>query len=278
MKTQKNSRKNLTLYFICIGMMVFFSVNAGPAYSQAGHFSFNFSALLTDIPGEDTVMNDISCDALKYVKGKGPEKGSFKKSMNMIISLFCQPFISRKSIKNGPYDVIIVPGIPYHEDKGAGLIMKLRLLWAHHLIAAGIAQHVIFSGSAVYTPYVESQIMASCAMELGIPASHIFCETRAEHSTENEVYSIRLAQKLGFEKIAVATGPYQSAFLSAYVKDHDLPVSFIPITPFSIGKEDPATFSGIDPSTAFVEGFVSLVDRESKSERFQGTLGNKIVQ
>jgi hypothetical protein len=89
---------------------------------------------------------------------------------------------------------------------------------------------------------------------------------------------MRLARKLGFEKIAIATGPFQSAFLDKYVNDHSLEVSFIAIPLIYKGKSDPKVFSGIDPSSAFVEDFVSLKDRESKADRYQGTLGNKIEE
>ena len=194
----------------------------------------------------------------------------------MIISVLREPFISKRSRKNGPYDVIIVPGIPFDEEKGAGMIMRARVKWAHYLVSHGIVNNVIFSGSAVYTPYTESRIMALYALEMGIPAEHIFCETKAEHSTENVVYSLRMAEELGFEKIAIATGPFQSAFLDKYVKEHSLPVSFIAIPLIYSGKTDPEAFSGIDAASALSGDFVSLKDRESKAERYQGTLGNKI--
>ncbi len=151
-------------------------------------------------------------------------------------------------------------------------------MWAYYLLSEGIARNVIFSGGAVYTPYIESNIMALYAMELGVSADRIFCETRAEHSTENVVFSCRLAKTLGFEKIAVATGPFQSSFLSVFVKNHSLPVSFIPIMITSILKVNQGRFPDIDPSTAFVNNFVNLKDRESRSDRFQGTLGNNITK
>jgi hypothetical protein len=207
-----------------------------------------------------------------------PVKSSFRKVIPLIMmaSLLQQPVLSWKARKEGPHDAIIVPGFPYREGKGAGLILKIRIKWAHQLVSKGIARNVIFSGSAVYTPYVESRIMAMYAMEPGVPADRIFCETKAKHSTENVIYSYRMARAMGFEKIAIATGPYQSAFLSTYVEDHAAPVSFIPIPLQPQGKTRPGRFPGIDASEAFVDGFVSLVDRETHSERQQGTLGNKI--
>jgi hypothetical protein len=215
-------------------------------------------------------------EADQATKGGESNKQTFGDKFRMLFSLIKQPIISKRSVKEGPYDVIIVPGFPYREKRGTGLILRVRIKWAHYLISEGIAKNVIFSGGAVYTPFIESQVMALHASALGIPSKHIFCETKAEHSTENIVYSVRLAKELGFEKIAVATGPFQSAFLSKYVNDHTIPVSFISITKLSGGKIDHAGFPNIDPSSAFVEDFASLKERESRKERHQGTLGNKI--
>lgn len=209
---------------------------------------------------------------------KEPGRRSLKRCLRFMASIVKQPVLARKSMHNGPYDVIIVPGFPYHEEKGAGLILKARIKWAHYLVSRGIAKNVIFSGSAVYTPYIESHVMAMHAIDLGIPPEHVFCETKAEHSTENIVYSIRLAEALGFERIALATGPYQSAFLDAYIKDHSLDVSFLPVTIKVLGNHGAQPFKEIDPASAYVTGFVSLVARETREERFQGTLGNKIME
>ena len=86
--------------------------------------------------------------------------------------------------KEKPFDVIIVPGVPY--DKGnTTSVMTLRLFWAKHLYDSGFAKNIIFSGSSVYTPFVEGKAMKMMADSLGIPPEHTFYETRAEHSTEN---------------------------------------------------------------------------------------------
>lgn len=207
---------------------------------------------------------------------KEMHRKTFGLGLKRMVSLFRQPFISKKSIKNGPFDVIIVPGIPYDSSEGAGFIMKKRITWAYYLVSSGIAENVIFSGSSVYSPYVESEIMAMYLKELGVPSDHIFCESKAEHSTENVVYSLRLAQQLGFRKIAIATGPFQSAFLSTYVEEHSLPVTFIPLSLISMRNADPVSLSAIDPSAVYADGFISLLERETREERQQGTLGNRI--
>ena len=83
-----------------------------------------------------------------------------------------------------PFDAIIIPGIPY-EGRGWDSVMKARVLWSWILYKNGIAKNVIYSGAAVYTPYVEARIMGLYGEKLGIPAEHIFFDTLARHSTEN---------------------------------------------------------------------------------------------
>ena len=79
--------------------------------------------------------------------------------------------------------------------------MKDRVLWSVYLYKKGIAANVIYSGNAVYSPYIEGRIMAMYAIASGIPAQNVFSETKAEHSTENLVYSYRMAEKMGFKRL-----------------------------------------------------------------------------
>ncbi len=89
-------------------------------------------------------------------------------------------------------------------------VMMGRIYWAKFLYEKGIAKNIIFSGSAVYSPYYEAEIMRLYAIELGIPKENIFAETKAEHSTENAYYSYKYGKKLGFNKMALASDPFQS--------------------------------------------------------------------
>ena len=176
----------------------------------------------------------------------------------------------------GPYDAIIVPGIPFDSSKGKwNSLMKMRVYWSVYLYKQGLAKNIIFSGSAVYTPYVEGKIMALYAEAMGVPREHIFVDSSAEHSTENVYYSYYIARKQGFKRIAIATDPFQSHFLRNYPKKINVNVQFVPIvfkTLFTLNMLD----IEINPQSAYAENFVSLPKRESRSKRFQGTLGNNI--
>jgi len=171
------------------------------------------------------------------------------------------------------YDIIVVPGIPLQNGQWDS-IMKGRVYWAKFLYDKGIAKNIMFSGSSVYTPYYESEVMALYAIEIGIPKEHIFTETRAEHSTENMYYGYHKSRQLGFKQIALASDPYQSKQLNSYAK---LRLSrSIGIIPFVIDSlktmwpvmRDPV----VDYQKAFNKDFVSITKRQSRWKRFKGTM------
>jgi uncharacterized SAM-binding protein YcdF (DUF218 family) len=194
----------------------------------------------------------------------------------LVCSCASPPQSYYKAVAHSPYDVIIVPGIPYQGQDWASNVMKSRVLWAFFLYSRGIARNVIFSGNANYSPYVEGKIMAIHAIALGLPEAHVFCETKAEHSTENLVYSYWMAQKMGFEKIAVATDPFQSNTLKTYAWDLGLRVTFIPVINDSVSSFPVDPLFHVDPSPAFVKDFISLPERDNPLKRVLGTMGLEI--
>lgn len=173
-----------------------------------------------------------------------------------------------------PFDAIIVPGVPF--DTAWSDIMRMRVLWSYHLYNRGLAKNIIYSGSAVYSPYIESRIMAEYAKKLGIPAEHIFTEEQAEHSTENIFYSYYMGKSLGFENIAVATDPFQSRMVKSFVKRKKLDVAYVPIIFDTLNAYYAEMDVRIDPASAKVENFVPLPEREGFWKRFAGTLGKNL--
>ncbi|MDH4092717.1 MAG: YdcF family protein [Cyclobacteriaceae bacterium] len=173
-----------------------------------------------------------------------------------------------------PYDVIIVPGVPY-EQQNTTSVMKMRIFWAKHLYDSGYTRNIIFSGSAVYTPFVESVIMKVISDSLGIPPGQTFSETKAEHSTENIYYSWKLAKRMGFQKIALATDPYQSRMLRSFIREYCPEVKAIPIV-FDLLDMDGTALPSIDTTLAYVPNFVSLTEREGFWQRLKGTMGKRI--
>lgn len=170
------------------------------------------------------------------------------------------------------FDAAIVPGVPF-ENNTWDTVMKGRLLWAALLYKQGIIRNIIFSGGAVYSPYYEARIMGLYAQQMGIPADHIFYETRAEHSTENIFYAYQLARTQGFKSIALVTDPFQSSLLKGFTrKRFGTKIVHIPFIIDSLEKHNHIEIT-IDPSTAYAEHFKSIKERQGFFKRFRGTLG-----
>tara|TARA_B110000438_G_scaffold289444_1_gene324025 strand:- start:806 stop:1492 length:687 start_codon:yes stop_codon:yes gene_type:complete len=171
------------------------------------------------------------------------------------------------------YDVIIVPGIPY-EKPVLNNVLEQRIIWSKYLFDKNITKNIIYSGNATYNPFYESKIMALYANKLGISDSNVFTELNARHSTENAYYSYKIAKELGFEKIAIATDPFQCKLLKKFAsKRMDKSVGLIPfyydsLKTVNINLND---FSIID-SIALKANF-SDIKNESMIKRFKGTLG-----
>lgn len=178
--------------------------------------------------------------------------------------------------KDKPYDVIIVPGVPYEKEQTTS-IMTMRILWAKQLYDSGFTRNIIFSGSAVYSPYVEGIAMKIIADSMGIPSEHTFSETRAEHSTENIYYGWKMAKDMGFTKIALSTDPYQAGLLRSFVGKYTPGVKQIPIVFDRLDLEG-KTLPPIDYTSAFKPGFVSITEREGFWQRFRGTMGNRVKE
>ena len=175
------------------------------------------------------------------------------------------------------YDVVIVPGVPFKNGKWS-YIMKGRVYWSKYLYDKGITKNVIYSGAAVYSPYYESKIMALYAEKIGIQKENIFIDTLAQHSTENVYYSYKKARSLGFERIALASDPFQTKMLKRFTRKVVSPdVGLIPFDADTLLAMQPEMIDPeIDYQKAFVKDFISLPQRKKFLERFKGTQGKDI--
>lgn len=203
--------------------------------------------------------------------------------LSLIFALSACAFSQRKSrklleaAKNEKYDVIIVPGIPYDQESWTKL-MQGRVYWAKYLYDSGITKKVMFSGSAVYSPYYESKIMGMYGEAAGIPKEDILVEIRAEHSTENVYYSYHKSKNLGYKKVALATDPFQAKGVKSFVKRKiSKNIGFIPFVfdTLSPRAKDLGNLSIAD-SLAFEPKFKSITEREGFFKRLRGTLGKNI--
>jgi uncharacterized SAM-binding protein YcdF (DUF218 family) len=178
--------------------------------------------------------------------------------------------------KEIPFDVIIVPGVPY-QDTAMNVIYKARVLWAKYLYDSNFTKNIIFSGSAVYTPYYEATTMMMYADSLGLPTENLFAEIEALHSTENIYYGWKMAKPMGFKKIALATDPFQSRLLKSFMEEYTPGVYSIPIV-FEKIDTKAIVFPKINDRAAFVDNFISLPKRQGFWERFKGTRGKRVKE
>ena len=207
-----------------------------------------------------------------------------KRHSLIILLLACSScyFLGPSSVKryaiatlHKPYDVAIVPGLPFKDGK-CDTLLKTRILWSVFLYKKGVVKNIIYSGSAVYSPYTEGCGMALYAEALGVDKEHIFIDSVAEHSTENLYYSYQIARDQGFDKIALATDPFQSYMLYKYSKKYfDTEIQFIPIVYDSIAAMMNQPLS-VDISDAHVDGFVPLPERESLKQRVKASRGGRV--
>jgi len=178
--------------------------------------------------------------------------------------------------KEAPFDAVVVPGVPFEGGQWS-YIMQMRVHWAVHLYKRGLTKNIVFSGGAVYSPYVEATIMGLYAEQLGVPRANILLETQAEHSTENLFNGFEVARDHGLQgRIGFASDPFQTALLRGLAKrmERQLHADIDPV-PVVFTELNVANLSTpiIDPSSAFMPGFVSIKEREGLFKRLLGTSG-----
>lgn len=175
---------------------------------------------------------------------------------------------------NKQYDAVIVPGVPFLEPK-LDRTMQMRVLWAVHLYKKGKTKKIIMSGSSVYSPYVEAQIMKLYAIEFGVPEEDIIIEDKAQHSTENVWYSYQLAKKLGFKNIALSTDPFQTRMTYRFGKRRIKDLKYLPVL-FDTLKTLPREIPTINYLPYKIENFVPITETQGFLYRFRGTMGKHI--
>ncbi|MBD80499.1 MAG: hypothetical protein CL840_16400 [Crocinitomicaceae bacterium] len=165
-----------------------------------------------------------------------------------------------------PFDVLVVPGTPYYQE-GMTNVMLYRLLWAQHLYNNGFAKKIIFSGAAVYTPFVESCIMKEYAKLLGLPGDSILLETQAETSVDNIYYSNLLARKNELKDLLVATDMFQSLRYAQFQKQTNIQFNIVPMIKDSIDLDFRFKVA-INDSVCYQKGWVDYKKRKPSYERF----------
>jgi len=177
-----------------------------------------------------------------------------------------------------PYDVIIVPGMPFKKGVWQKAV-KARIYWAKYLFENGVTKKIMFSGGAVYTEYNEAEAMKLYAIAVGIPEEIILTEPKAEHSTQNLYYSYFESRKLGYERIAMATDPFQAKMMNGFIRNTLPDLGRLPFILKVIDELDPHMIEpNLDCKQAIDPNFVSIKERENRKTRMDGTKGTNIQE
>lgn len=201
-----------------------------------------------------------------------------------ILLLGCNAARLNNSSKNfgfKPYDAIIVPGVPYYHDSISD-IFKLRVKWSIYMYQNGFTKNIIYSGADVHSPYCESKVMSLIAQQNGIPKNVIFCDTIAQHGTENIYYGYLLGKEQGFNRIALCTDPFQSELLSFFTakmtRKFKIKGGFeVMDIILSEIKNMPLDVSNVADSTTINPNHVPLNKKKTRSEMFFGSTGGNIL-
>ncbi|MGB0403309.1 MAG: YdcF family protein [Salibacteraceae bacterium] len=169
-----------------------------------------------------------------------------------------------KSFRQGPYDAIFVPGCPYMKPEYESLLVS-RVYWSKYIWEQGMTDRILYSGAAVYTPFVESKIMREIAICAGVDSNIIRIETKAQHSSENLFYCHQMAIDSGWKNVALATDVFQMSVLQKYIDAMDYDIKLLPLDFGQLGMTEKFDIS-IDPRKAYVENFIPITDTLTKDQ------------
>ncbi|WP_338442245.1 YdcF family protein [Synechococcus elongatus IITB4] len=130
------------------------------------------------------------------------------------------------------FDVIIVLGSPANSDGGPSEVMKQRVIEGVKRFYQGQAKHILFTGSAVYSEFIEADVMSEFAHSLGVPKDAILTDTKSKNTYQNIFNSIGVMRDQNWLSALVVTSPSHiqrtSFILSTYDIEYRVIGSHIP--------------------------------------------------
>ena len=87
---------------------------------------------------------------------------------------------------------------------------------------------------------------------------------------------MKMARQMGFKRIGLATDPFQSQMLESLIEKYCPGIELVPIV-YSKIRSEGDKIPKIDPAGAAVNDFVSLEERETRTQRHMGTKGRRIA-
>jgi hypothetical protein len=170
-----------------------------------------------------------------------------------------------------PFDAVIIPGCPSAADGALSTCQMRRAAWGALLYQRGYARHFITSGAAVHSPYVEAEALAAALHALGVPEARIYLEPQALHTDENMYNAMRLARRLHWRRLAVASDRGHALggceMLASWSQPcHVLSIDNDDLRPFLSAQRQ--RLLGV--RTARVSPFIPLAERERELHRRTG--------
>ena len=107
------------------------------------------------------------------------------------------------------FDAIVVLGDPADKYGNPTATELARVSEAVREYERGAAAHLIFTGGAVHSRFVEAEVMARTAEAQGIPESSIVVEPEARNTAQNACYAVRLMQARGWGSAEVISSAWQ---------------------------------------------------------------------
>jgi uncharacterized SAM-binding protein YcdF (DUF218 family) len=103
------------------------------------------------------------------------------------------------------FDAILVLGFSADDAGKAPPILRDRVQTAVAAWRRGAAPQLIVSGGAAHNRFVEADVMAELATELGVPAADVVREREAKNTVENLARSVEIMQARGWHSVLIVT-------------------------------------------------------------------------
>ena len=125
------------------------------------------------------------------------------------------------------FDVIIVLGNPANANGSPSLLMASRVEKAVQIAKSGQASRLLMTGGGVYNDFVEAEVMAQYAQQLGIATSDVFVENQARDTFQNARLSAEFCQRQGWHQVMVVTSKFHLARARRIFRREPLHCTFV---------------------------------------------------
>lgn len=131
--------------------------------------------------------------------------------------------VPMSNMPDGPYDAILVLGVPAKRDGSLSSAGRIRVETAVAEYRRGRAPVILFSGGAASNPIVEAHAMAQAALEMSVPPANVLEEGQSLDTLQNIQNSQRILDAHGWNRVEViSTTPHlhRAAVLLSYSHLH----------------------------------------------------------